>query len=128
MRGPAALEGRLRADPGRVEFSPKFGAVVTGAGHDLDVFEFEYRLIGSGWSEARVADTERHATVTASYLSDALKNLVEAVALVVEGAPEARCSWDEEPGEYRWIFTRVGNAVDLRVLSFREMWSDEPDQ
>jgi len=63
------------------------------------VFEFDYRLVGTGWSEARVADAHRHAVLPASYLLDALGNLIEAVALVVEGAGEARCSWDEEPGE-----------------------------
>ena len=76
------------------------------------MIEFDYRLVGTGWSEARVADAHRHAVSTASYLSDALGNTIEAVAPVVEGAGEPRCSWDEEPGEYRWILKGVDDGLD----------------
>ncbi len=63
------------------------------------MFEFDYKLTGSGWSSMRIADGDNHAIITASYLSDALRFFLEAVALVVEGHAKARCSWDEEPGE-----------------------------
>ena len=49
------------------------------------MFEFEYELTGTGWSQARVADEHCHVTLTASYLSDALRSLIEAAALAVEG-------------------------------------------
>lgn len=91
------------------------------------VFEFDYRLIGTGWSEARVADERNHATVTASYLSDALRDLIEAVALITEGSTAARCSFEEEPGEYRWIFDRRDDIVVLRILAFDDLWNHEPD-
>jgi hypothetical protein len=91
------------------------------------VFEFNYKLVGSDWSEARVGDEHAHANLTASYLSDALGNLLEAVALVTEGVAEARRSFDEEPGEYRWILRRVGDDVVLTVLAFDEQWGNEPD-
>src|SRR5664279_1329088 len=90
--------------------------------------EFHYRLTGTGWSEARLADDRGSATITASYLSDALGELLEAVGLLLEGAPAARCSWDEEPGEYRWIFDRDEETVRLRVLGFRGLWGNEPDE
>ena len=89
--------------------------------------EFSYRLTGTGWSEARLSDGTTEATVTASYLSDALGVLLEAVGTLLEGAQEARCSWDEEPGEYRWIFVRRGDVVELRVLAFQDLWGEEPD-
>jgi hypothetical protein len=89
--------------------------------------EFTYRLTGLGWSEARIADDETTATITASYLSDALGDLLAAVGLLLEGAAGARCSWDEEPGEYRWIFVRDEESVHLRVLGFAELWGGESD-
>jgi hypothetical protein len=92
------------------------------------MFSFEYRLVGSGWAEARVADEHGHAVVTASYLSDALRGLIEAVALITEGAPRARCSFDEEPGEYRWIFDRHDDDVELRILAFDDLWNGQPDE
>jgi hypothetical protein len=82
--------------------------------------EFEYRLTGTGWAEARIADDTSHLVLTASYLSDALGDLLEAIGLLLEGVSEARCSWEEEPGEYRWIFVRTGdNAVQLNILDQR---------
>src|SRR4051812_27348454 len=82
--------------------------------------EFHYRLTGLGWSEAYITHGGETARVTASYLSDALGNLLSAVLDVLKGADSARCSWDEEPGEYRWIFVRRGEFVDLQVLKFGE--------
>jgi hypothetical protein len=93
-----------------------------------DVFEFDYALTGSGWAEARIADQRGHAFVTASYLSDALRSLIEATTLAVSGVPEARCSWDEEPGEYRWIMRREGSQLRIEILAFDELWGDQPDE
>ena len=84
--------------------------------------EFNYRLTGTGWSEARIADDLSWAALTASYLSDALGDLLEAVGTILEGAAEACVSWQEEPGEYRWIFVREGDLVHLRILGFALRW------
>lgn len=65
--------------------------------------------------------------LTASYLSDALGDLLLAAWRLTDGAGEARCSWDEEPGEYRWVFQRSGADVDVRVLWFDELWGRRPD-
>jgi hypothetical protein len=89
--------------------------------------EFSFRLTGPGWSEARLADSSNSATITASYLGDALGDLLEAVGLLLEGADQARCSWQEEPGEYRWLFERTASDVRLRVLAFRDQMAEEPD-
>jgi hypothetical protein len=99
-----------------------------GRNHVL-MFKFDYRLTGPGWSEAKVADEHRHATLSASYLSDALRSLLEAVALIVEGHTDARCSWDEEPGEFRWIFRRADDIdlVELKILMFPQLCGDAPD-
>lgn len=90
--------------------------------------EFSYRLTGTGWSEARIADAEGSAVLSASYLSDALGNLLEALGLLLEGAEEASCSWDEEPGEYRWLFLRNGEEVSLRILVFDDQFPPQPEE
>jgi hypothetical protein len=89
--------------------------------------EFTYRLTGTGWAEAQIADATSRAVITASYLSDALGDLLEALGTILEGAAEARCSWEEEPGEYRWIFAREDrDQVTLRILVFADMYA-RPD-
>jgi hypothetical protein len=80
---------------------------------------------GAGWAEATLADGPSSAT--ASYLGDALGELLEANGTRFEGADEARCSWEEEPGEYRWLFQGTGADVHLRVLAFADVYSKEPD-
>jgi len=105
----------------------RFGVCLTPALAVSADVEFTYRLTGTGWAEARVADGTSSATITASYLEDALGVLLEAIGVLLEGAEEARCSWEEEPGEYRWVFVREGSDVRLRVIAFADVYSKEPD-
>jgi hypothetical protein len=89
---------------------------------------FSYRLVGTGWSEATLDDGDTAVTITASYLSDALGDLVTAAVLLNEGAEEVRFSWEEEPGEYRWIFERISpENVALRILWFDDQMDEQPD-
>ena len=68
------------------------------------------------------------ATPTASYLSDALGDLIRAVRALLEGAENARASWEEEPGEYRWVFQRSGSEVRIRLLDFADVHDQAPDE
>ncbi len=88
---------------------------------------FEFRLTGTGWAEAGIGDDANHATLTASYLSDALGDLLYAVWRVLEGDAEARCSWEDEPGEFRWILRRDKDRVWLRILEFGDLYQHRPD-
>lgn len=88
--------------------------------------EFDYRLVGTGWSEARFAVGDAWVGLTASYLDDALGDLLLAARLLVEGDTTASASWAEEPGEYRWIMERSGPKVRVRIVGFPELWSDAP--
>jgi hypothetical protein len=37
-------------------------------------------------------------------------------------------SFDEEPGEYRWVLSASRlNEFDLQILSLPELWGDKPD-
>jgi hypothetical protein len=88
-----------------------------------------YELTGHGWSECTVRADERAVTVTASYLSDALGSLSDAVLAVLLGSRTAKASFDEEPGEYRWVFDRVSeDRIRVRILSFDELWAHRPDE
>jgi hypothetical protein len=90
---------------------------------------FSYNLTGTGWSQCDLDVDGKTVVATASYLSDALRDLIAAVNRILGGELEATAAFEEEPGEYRWKFFRVGNdRLRIRILWFDHMWSDEPDE
>ncbi len=91
-------------------------------------FTIAYRITGLGWAECTVGDDKSTCTVTASYLSDALRTLILAATAALSRFSRLSFSFDEEPGEYRWVISspRV-NELEVRILSFDELWGDKPD-
>ena len=88
----------------------------------------DYRLTGTGWSSCSVELYGQTCALTASYLSDALRELVSATNQMLEGAKEARFRFDEEPGEYRWILSStVEGALLVKILEFPQLWGEKPD-
>ena len=77
---------------------------------------FSYRLDGPGWAEADLTCGDQSLHLTASYLSNALDNLLEAVEQLLDGAETTDAFWDEEPGRFHWDFRRHGSMIDLQVL------------
>ena len=76
----------------------------------------DYRLTGAGWSACSVRFCEERCELSASYLSDALADLVDAAAAVTAGAGshDVVARFLEEPGEYRWVIAHE-SATDVRV-------------
>jgi hypothetical protein len=90
--------------------------------------EIQYKIVGAGWSECVLDVYGQTCTVTASYLSDALGEFVKAVNHILGGGNEARFSFDEEPGEYRWILKRnEDNALLITIIEFPDLWGDKDD-
>ena len=88
----------------------------------------QYNLTGRGWSECIVEINDRRITVTASYLSDPLADLLDAIASIAREANEARAKFEEEPGEYRWIFTRMSpDKLRICILWFGDTFSTKLD-
>jgi hypothetical protein len=85
--------------------------------------EFSYRLVGTGWAEARIADDRSHAILTPSYLTDALGDLLAALVMLKRGEKDVSFSWEEEPGEYEWTFRRCDSEVTLRIESFPDQYA-----
>jgi hypothetical protein len=87
-----------------------------------------YNLTGSGWAECIVEIDDRQAHLTASYLSDALADLLDAVECVVRGIEDATALFIEEPGEYRWRFRRISpDRLWVQIIEFDEPWKNRPD-
>ena len=88
----------------------------------------DYRLVGSGWCECELKVDGRGVTVSGSYLSDPLYEFCAAAQALLGGASHLRFSFDEEPGEYRWLLRALdGETVAVSILEFPELWSHAPD-
>lgn len=86
-----------------------------------------YTLAGTGWSKCVVEANDSRAELSASYLSDALGNLVLSAIAVASGFHTAEFGFDEEPGEYRWSLIAVdNNTIRLRLFEFEELWGNKP--
>lgn len=83
------------------------------------MISFRYELTGSGWADAYLSDGINSAEIPASYLCDALRELVDAIWKLFS-ANRSECVWQEEPGEARWRFIRSQDTVQLQV----EWWSE----
>ena len=86
-----------------------------------------FRLTGIGWAECQIADETSSCTVTASYLSDAMRHLLLAATAVVSEFRRVTFKFDEEPGEFRWVISSTLWEIDLTILEFRELAGDRPD-
>jgi len=89
--------------------------------------DFRYEIYGVGWARARIRDGASEVRLRASYLGDALGDLLETLVYLLWGAEIAQCSWEEEPGEYRWIFRRSGSEVNLVILALPDNFPRLPD-
>lgn len=87
-----------------------------------------YTLTGKGWCQCTVTIGGASCTVVGSYLSDVLGNFVQAVTSLVAGAAEGRFSFDDEPGEYRWVINKIsGSKVEIKIFQFEELCGRKPD-
>jgi len=62
-----------------------------------------------------VANGGSEVSIRASYLSDALRDFVDAVQSLF-AAETAKCVWEEEPGRFCWKFRRDGRQCFVEVF------------
>jgi hypothetical protein len=85
-------------------------------------------LVGTGWLSCVVSFEDCRAELSASYLSDALGNMLLFALAVSAGFRSVSFGMDEEPGEYRWVAELVEpNWLNLRILQFGQLWGSEPN-
>ena len=92
-----------------------------------EVARVDYRLKRHGWSEADVVIGHQQAQLTASYLTDALGDLVRAGREIAAGREAARVTWAFEPGCYRWKFDRHGADLDVDIWRYEEDWGPDSE-
>ena len=65
-----------------------------------------------------------------SYRSDAFGVLLDAVLVLLrtQQMDSICCSWQEEPGEYRWLLHREGERVRVQILHVDDTFSRLPNE
>lgn len=90
------------------------------------LFDFNLASDAPGWADPTIQVRETVLKMTASYLTDALAELLHALMSLVNGSSMASCEWTQEPGGWRWDLRRPDEAhVDL-VIAFKEDAYSEP--
>ncbi len=87
--------------------------------------DFTYEVVWPGWARAEIRDGDQVARLTASYLSDALGDLLQGVLRALCGANTVEFVWLEEPGEYRWRFETTDDVTVLSITSSADVRREE---
>ncbi len=89
---------------------------------------FSLQDLHHGWWQAVLSDGTEQVTLTASSVTGGpLLRLLWAVRLLLLGANESKCIWLVEPGQYRWLFSRTEEQIQIHIVWFHDVrdWSDE---
>lgn len=84
----------------------------------VEHFRLRYDLLQHGWAEITVETASGAAPMRVSYLSDALRDLLDSVWELTRGTVETTAAMEEEPSRWQWTFTRSEDRV---VVSIREL-------
>ena len=83
---------------------------------------FDYDLIGTGWAEATISNSEKTLTFQISYLSDPLTDLLDGLLnLYSKNSQQEKIVFAEEPGEHSLVLA----LQDIDKLKIEIYWSDE---
>jgi hypothetical protein len=89
---------------------------------------FSLHNLHHGWWQAVLSDGLQEAIITASAVpEEPLLPLLWAVRLLLLGANASQCTWWGEPGQYRWLFSRTEQQVQIHIVWFadHQQWSDD---
>jgi hypothetical protein len=73
---------------------------------------------GWGW-RVWLSDGVQEVTIDAGFKEDVWM-LVHPIYMMFWGIDDGWCSWMQEPGEYRWLFSRQGETLMIQILWFKE--------
>lgn len=101
---------------------------IAGANGAANITKIYYEIFDHGWAACNIDIAGYTHKVTASYLTDALADLLDATNLIVAGEAAVRFSFEEEPGEYRWIFRQTAEkCLTVKILWFPDQWEKKAD-
>lgn len=94
-------------------------------------FTLRFEWFGHGSVQVLVRAGDCEVLLWPSFLSPALPDLARATIALLRSPVQKRItfSWQDEPGEWRWVLLREDEAlVQVRILEFSENFSPLPDE
>jgi hypothetical protein len=82
-------------------------------------------IANKGWIHAELITEHASIAMDASYLSDGPLDFVSSVRRAVEGEHGVTCSWQEEPGTYRFQFQPRNEEIEMTIYFFEESFSNQ---
>jgi hypothetical protein len=98
------------------------------------VIRFTYKFDEHGWATSHISDGANQLTmhpsrVTGSGIEDLAEKIVALLKADREGlSTRLRCSWGDEPGEYRWVLANDAGDLTITILWFDTPWSHLADE
>lgn len=90
-------------------------------------FTLQYNVGEHGWADASVScEGNTYNIDSISYLGDSFLELSEAVKSLLNGASEASCFFEHEPGQTRFRLFREGEDITLQIYQFENELAEDP--
>ncbi|MBP1995516.1 hypothetical protein [Paenibacillus eucommiae] len=91
---------------------------------------FEYKLTGLGWADGYIEIDKSECYFTASYLSNALNDFLDALLNIIPGCvpdDELKVSssfeWEAEPAGTQWTLTRLEDGnIHVKVVFYSDLY------
>src|SRR5262245_16865611 len=97
------------------------------------MIKFSYQFQGTS-AKAQIVDGEQVLDMFPTYVGgDPITVLASAVIELMRASYHGypiivRRSWENEPGEWRWVFEREQSTLKIRVLWFDQSFSKQDDE
>lgn len=83
--------------------------------------DFHYNLGDAGWADATISEGNDSATMIVSYLHDSLRELADAMNLLLKGGKESRTIFMDEPGEHLMsLINPKDDELEIEVRWFKD--------
>jgi hypothetical protein len=95
---------------------------------------FTYKYDEHGWVTSHISDGVNSldmypSLVTGGDIEDLAERVVVLLKMDQQGlSTKERCSWGDEPGEYRWVLENDSSNLRIDILWFDEPWSHLSDE
>ncbi|MFE4969584.1 hypothetical protein [Streptomyces sp. NPDC056660] len=84
-------------------------------------FQLKWELGDHGWARCHLTEGSQKVSLTVSYCTDALADLVAGTAGAYGQQHTTRFFFDAEPQELRWVLRTTDESVDVTIYRFADV-------